>query len=85
MQQIKTLSLTTSTTSDAFHVMTHFPSHTTSQIDLLIYVYSSGVDKGENLKGLAVKSGKWWLLLQGSEIYKVVLSSLHNFIQISVT
>jgi hypothetical protein len=31
--------------------MTHFPSYT-NQIDLLIYVYSSGVDKEENLKGL---------------------------------
>jgi len=64
--------------------MTHFPSYT-SQINMLIYVYLSGMDKAENLKGFAVKLGKWWSLLQDSDIYKVVLSSLHNFIQISVT
>jgi hypothetical protein len=37
--------------------MTQFPSYT-GQIDLLIYIYSSGVSKAELLKGFAVKSGE---------------------------
>jgi hypothetical protein len=37
--------------------MTQFPSYT-GQIDLLIYIYSSGVGKAELLKGFAVKSGE---------------------------